>query len=116
MSTPAPQPPPTITPEIQLPSGVTDKEAQMLAAAISSFAHPLADAQKVAATEATKQAQIYADVVRSVYRGFFYVAVMVLVLAGLAMFTGKEQTAEKLIFGLLGFLGGLGFAKWTTQK
>jgi hypothetical protein len=32
------------------------------------------------------------------------------------MFTGMKQTAAKLIFGLLGFLGGLVFAKWTTQK
>jgi len=106
---------PVVTPQVQLPPSVSDKDAQMLAAAIGSFAQPLADAQKTAAVEATKQAQIIADVTRSVYRGFFYIAVMIIALAGIAMLTGKDQTAEKLIFGLLGFLGGVGFSKWVKK-
>jgi hypothetical protein len=95
------------------PTEVSEKDVQMIATAIGSFAQPLAESQKVVATEATKQAQIRADLTRSVYRGFFYIAVLVIILAGAAMFTGKDQLAEKIVFALLGFLGGMGFSRWT---
>lgn len=112
MSTPAP----VVVPDIQVQPGTSDKDVQMIAAAIGSFAQPLAEAQKIAAVEATKQAEIIADVTKSVYRGFFYLSVLIIILAAIAMLTGKDQMAEKLVFALLGFLGGLGFAKWVQRS
>jgi len=97
---------------VPVPPGVSDKDVQMIASAISSFAQPLADAQKTTAIEATKQAQIRADLARTVYRGIIFLGIFVLVLAAIAMLTGKDQTAEKFVFGLFGFLGGVGFSRW----
>jgi hypothetical protein len=105
---------PVVMPSMQVP-GISDKDIQMMAVAIGGFAQPLAEAQKTVAMETTKQAQIAANVTTTVYRGFFIVGVLVIALAAAAMFTGKDQTAEKLVFALLGFLGGLGFAKWVQK-
>jgi len=104
-----------LSPEVQLPPENSENEAQLIVAAISSFAQPFAEAQKITAIETTKQTQIAADVTKSVFRGFFFLSVLIIILASVAMLTGKDQMAEKLIFALLGFLGGLGFAKWIQK-
>lgn len=103
-----------VVPQIANPetsSTITEKDIQMLGAVISSFAQPMAQAQQTVAIESTKQTKIIAEATQKTYRGFFIVAIGILVLAGLAMWRDKDQITEKLIIALLSFLGGLGVGK-----
>lgn len=93
------------------PGAITEKEIQMLGTAIGAFAQPMAHAQEIVAVETTKQAKIIADATAASYRWFFILGLGVLVLAGVALFRGKENITETLVVALFSFLGGLGAGK-----
>lgn len=86
-------------------------ELQTLAHLFQGVLEPLAKSQEIAAIEGTKRAEILARIAHRGLMYFFSVAFIILFLAGAALFLGKDQLAEKIIFGVITFIGGLGIGR-----
>jgi hypothetical protein len=87
-----------------------------LAAIIQAAVTPFAQSQETVARETTRQAQIIANSKTVVVKWIGAIAILVLVLAGCALFLGKDQLTEKVIVAILGFLGGVGYGKSTSSR
>lgn len=100
-----------IRPDTKIVDNGEPIEIQALGQLFQGVVEPLVKSQEIAATEGTKRAEILAKVA---HRGLFYfftIAFMILVIATIALFLGKDQLAEKIIFGVITFIGGLGIGK-----
>lgn len=76
---------------------------------------PFAKSQAVVAQEATKQTTILA---KELTKRFYVVSGLVLaiiVLAGFALYLGKDAITEKVIIAIVSFLGGLGIGRQTKK-
>ncbi|WP_111497922.1 hypothetical protein [Marinobacter bohaiensis] len=86
-------------------------EIQAMGKFFEGIVEPIARSQEIAAKEGTKQAEIMAGIA---HRGLFYffaVAFVILGIAVAALFLDKDQLAEKIIFGVISFIGGLGIGR-----
>lgn len=101
--------------EIRPNSQVVDKgepvEIQALGKLFQGVVEPLAKSQEIAATEGTKRAEILAKIAHRGLLYFFIVAFSILAIAVIALFLDKDQLAEKIIFGVITFIGGLGIGR-----
>jgi hypothetical protein len=91
--------------------GMADEGVEGLAHVVRAVVEPLARSQEGVAKEATKQTEILARSYSKVFIGILILAGLVILLAGVALFLGKEQVTEKVLIALVGFLGGLGFGR-----
>jgi hypothetical protein len=78
---------------------------------VKGFVEPLAKSQEVAEIEKTKRTQIEANVASAVLRYSFGLAGVLVLVATVALFLGKDPFAEKIIFAVIGFVGGFAFGK-----
>lgn len=72
---------------------------------------PIAKSQEVAAIEGTKRAEIMAKIAHKGLLYFFAVAFSILAISVFALYLDKDQLAEKIIFGVITFIGGLGIGR-----
>ena len=91
-------------------------EISTLADMIQSAVEPFADSQKTVAKETTKQTEIVAKEKTKMFWGLCFLATLVLILAGIALFLNKEQITEKVIIAVVSFMGGLGFGKKSNKS
>lgn len=85
------------------------------AASIRGIIEPLAESQMAISQETTKQTQIVADTTKSIFRGIISVVLAVVVLSFTALFLGEIALTEKIVFALLGLLGGFGIGKFSSR-
>ncbi len=107
--------------EIIEPENLTQQEHDLieistLADMVQSAVEPFADSQKIVARETTKQTEIIAKEKTKMFWGLCFLATLVLVLAGIALFLDKEQITEKVIIAIVSFMGGLGFGKKSSKS
>lgn len=86
-------------------------ELQAIGKMFEGLITPLARSQEIAAVEGTKRAEIMAKIAHRGLLYFFAVAFSILVIAVVALYLGKDQLAEKIIFGVITFIGGLGIGR-----
>ena len=86
-------------------------EIQALSKLFEGVITPIAKGQEIAATEATKRAEIQAKLIGKGLNYFFGVAFFILLIAGVAMLFDKDGLAEKIILSVITFIGGLGLGK-----
>jgi hypothetical protein len=72
---------------------------------------PLAEGQKAAAIERTKQTEIISKERTKKFWGACAIAGAVVVIAAIALYLGKDQLTEKILIAIVSFLGGIGFGK-----
>lgn len=86
-------------------------EMSALSELIKGAVTPFAESQTVAAQEATKQTEIIASTKLKMFWGVCVLAAFIILLAGYALFLGKDGITEKVLIAVVSFLGGLGFGK-----
>lgn len=90
-------------------------ELTALSQFLRGITEPIAEAQKVQATEQTRQieVQVEAEVTRHRYTLFFaaFIVAAVLAFAILALVTGSKDVAEKVVIAAVAFAGGYGAAR-----
>jgi len=91
-------------------------EVEDIANLFKGVIEPIARSQEIAQTEETKRAQIGADIASKFLRYFFGIAFTILIIAVIALFLGKDQLTEKIVFGVIGFIGGYAFGKGTPRS
>lgn len=74
---------------------------------IDGFAQPFLEVQK----EETKRAQIIAGIADKLIKYVFWIVALIVGLAFAALFMGETQLSEKIVFALLGLMGGFGIAR-----
>jgi len=72
---------------------------------------PFAESQKVVAEETTKQTEIISNAKLKMFWGICGLVTLIILLAGFALYLGKEGITEKVLIAIVSFLGGLGFSK-----
>ena len=106
---------PKETKEINPTSKVVDKGGPVEIQAVGKFFQgifePLYRSQETVAKEGTKQAEILANIAHKSLLYFFLVALSILAIALVALYLGKDQLAEKIIFGVITFIGGMGIGR-----
>ena len=100
-----------VSPQSPVVQGGEPVEVQAIASLIKGFVEPIARSQEVAEIEKTKRTQIEANVSSLILRYSFGLAGALVVIAALALFLGKDQLTEKIIFAVVGFIGGFAFGK-----
>ncbi|MCG7968581.1 MAG: hypothetical protein JAY63_18495 [Candidatus Thiodiazotropha taylori] len=90
-------------------------DAEALAGLVRSISEPIAEAQTIAAKEATKQNEIAAKTNKTVFLGLVAVALSVVLVSVLALYEGQTQLKEKILMALVGFMGGFGVGKVTSR-
>lgn len=108
------QPPPmpqVVSPQSPVVQGGAPVEVQAIAALVQGFVEPLARSQETAETEKTKRTQIEAKISATLLHYSFGLAGVLVIIAALALFLGKDQLTEKIIFAVVGFMGGFAFGK-----
>ena len=98
------------------PPHTASTEAQVFKEAIGAFIEPLADAEKVKATEETKRFTIWVGLIRESFRWVYLLAFAIFSLVPFAYLNGDKEFAEKIIYALLGFVGGFGFGSRARGK
>jgi len=98
------------------PAHPASTEAQIVKEVVEAFIGPLADAEKVNATEETKRYTIWVALIRESLRWVYLFAFAVFGLILLAYLNGDKEFAEKIIYALLGFVGGFGFGSRARGK
>ena len=86
-------------------------ELQAIGKVFEGIVQPLAKSQEVAAVESTKRAEILAKIAHRGLLYFFAIAFAILAISVFALYLGKDQLAEKIIFGVITFIGGLGIGR-----
>jgi len=86
-------------------------ELQAVAQLFQGVVEPITKAQKIVAEEGTKRAEILAKIARQGLLYFFSVAFCILAISVYALYLGQEALAEKIIFGVITFIGGLGLGR-----
>ncbi len=86
-------------------------EIQAMGKFFQGIVEPIARSQEIAAKEGTKQAEILAKIAHKGLFYFFAVAFSILAISVVALYLGKDQLAEKIIFGVITFIGGLGIGR-----
>jgi hypothetical protein len=115
--------------KMQQVSPTTDKDTQAvtaIGALLTPIVQSVTDAQKTVATENTKQTEIRARentrqteiaaaTTRQTHFGLAAICVLTFAVAIIALFMGKDQLTEKMVFSLLGFMGGVGVGKYQSK-
>lgn len=91
-------------------------DVEAIARLIKGIVEPLAESQKISHVESTKRAEISARLASGFFRHFFGIAFLMLGIAVAALFLGQIQLAEKIVFGVIVFLGGAAFGKAGSSK
>ena len=101
--------------EITPQSPVVDQggpvELQAIGKVFEGLVAPLARSQEISAIEGTKRAEILAKIAHRGILYFFIVAFSILAISVIALYLGKDELAEKIIFGVITFIGGLGIGR-----
>jgi hypothetical protein len=101
--------------EITPQSPVVDQggpvELQAIGKVFEGLVAPLARSQEISAVEGTKRAEILASIAHKGLLYFFAIAFTILAIAVFALYLNKDQLAEKIIFGVITFIGGLGIGR-----
>ena len=100
-----------VTPQSPVVQGGEPVEVQAIAGLIRGLVEPLARSQEFAESEKTKRVQIEARITSSFLRYSFGLATVILCISVAALFLDKDQLAEKIIFAVVGFIGGFAFGK-----
>lgn len=108
-NSPAPVHP--IGPQSVVVQGSDPVDVQAIAGLLQGLVLPIAKSQEYAEAEKTKRVQIEANTTTSLLRYSFGLAATILAIAVLALVLGKDQLAEKVIFAVVGFVGGFAFGK-----
>ena len=111
-----PPSPPATTPQPVGPHSVVVQgsepvDVQAIAGLFQGLVTPIAKSQEYAEAEKTKRVQIEANTTTSFLRYSFGLATIILAIAVAALFLGKDQLSEKIIFAVVGFIGGFAFGK-----
>ena len=102
---------PPVTPKSPVVQGGAPIEVRELAALFRGIIDPIAKSQEFAESEKTKRADIEARITATFLRYSFCLAAAILAIAVAALFLGKDQLSEKIVFAVIGFMGGFAFGK-----
>ncbi len=91
-------------------------EMSSLAEMVQGAVEPFAESQKKVAIETTKQTEIIAKEKTKMFWGICFLSALVIILAGIALFLGKDQITEKVIIAVVSFMGGLGFGRHSGKN
>lgn len=92
---------------------VGDKhEMAVLKELVNGIAEPLIISQE----EETKRANLLIGLYQNLANKLFWIIVIILAIAALALWKGNAQLTEKVIIALIGFIGGLGVGKGMGQN
>jgi hypothetical protein len=105
-----------ITPSSKVVDQGEPVEIQAMGRFFQGIVEPLARSQEIAAKEGTKRAEILAKIAHKGLLYFFAVAFFILAISVLALYLDKDQLAEKIIFGVITFIGGLGVGRSMPQN
>jgi len=100
-----------ITPSSPVVDNGGPVELQAIGKVFEGIVQPLAKSQETAAIEGTKRAEILAKIAHRGLLYFFAIAFAILAISVFALYIGKDQLAEKIIFGVITFIGGLGIGR-----
>ncbi len=100
-----------ITPHSQVVDQGEPVEIQAIGKMFEGIVAPLARSQEITAIEGTKRAEILAKIAHRGLLYFFAIAFAILAISVVALFLGKDDLAEKVIFGVITFIGGLGIGR-----
>ncbi len=100
-----------INPDSKIVNNGEPVEIQAMGEFFQGIIEPIARSQEISAQEGTKRAEILAAIAHKGLLYFFLIAFFILGIAVLAMFLEKDQLAEKIIFGVISFIGGLGIGR-----
>lgn len=100
-----------VSPQSVVVQGSEPIDVQAIAGLLQGLVQPIAKSQEYAESEKTKRVQIEANTTTSLLRYSFGLAGVILIIAVVALFLGKDQLAEKVIFAVVGFVGGFAFGK-----
>ncbi len=106
-----PTAPQVVSPQSPVVQDGAPVEVQAIASLVKGFIEPLARSQETAENEKTKRAQIEANTARIVLGYSFSLAGLLVVVSIIALFLGKDQLTEKIVFAVVGFIGGFAFGK-----
>lgn len=96
--------------EVVHPSGGQD--VTVIKELVDAFAVPFVKGQE----EETKRAQIMASVLEKFLGYVAFAVVLIIVLAGIALFLGEKQLTKDIVLALIAFLGGFGFGRGTSKS
>lgn len=101
----------SVSPKSVIVQGSEPIDVQAIAGLLQGLVQPIAKSQEYAEAEKTRRVQIEANTTTSLLRYSFGLAVVILCIAALALVLDKDQLAEKVIFAVVGFVGGFAFGK-----
>ena len=105
------------TPEAEvIPSASADVEFINFTEAMKGLVEPFAKSQETSQIEATKRVEIISKLASRLFLKIFVIGVLVIILAGIALFRGNIQLTEKIIIALFAFLGGMGFGRFISKQ
>lgn len=79
---------------------------------VDAFAVPFVKGQE----EETKRAKIMASVLEKFLGYVAFAVVLIIILAGIALFLGEKQLTKDIVLALIAFLGGFGFGRGTSKS
>lgn len=82
-------------------------EMAILKELVEGIADPLVKGQ----LEETKRTELLVGLYEKLASKLFWIVVLILAIAGLALWKGEPQLTEKVIIALISFIGGLGLGK-----
>ena len=78
---------------------------------VQAIVTPFAQSQETSEKEETKRESIRAEVTGKLVARVFYIAIGVLIIAGIALFKDDARLTETIVTALVAFLGGFGFGR-----
>lgn len=98
------------------PAHPASTETHVVKEVVEAFVGPIAEAEKIKATKETKRYIVWVALIRESLRWVYLFAFAVFGLILLAYLKGDKEFAEKIIYALLGFVGGFGFGSRARKK
>lgn len=105
-----------VGPQSPVVQGGAPVEVEAIAYLFKGLVEPFARSQETAESEKTKRTQIEATTTTSFLRYSFSLATVILAIAAFALYQGKDQLTEKIIFAVVGFIGGFAFGKSAKKE
>jgi len=93
--------------EVEVVEENSSHDITILKELVEGIAEPLVKGQ----IEETKRAELLVGLYEKLANKLFWIVVIILAIAGLALWKGETQLTEKVIIALIGFIGGLGIGK-----
>ena len=100
-----------VTPHSPVVQQGEEIEIKDIADLFSGLVEPLAKSKIIEEEQKTKRLEIEADVTKTSAKYLYGIVAVILAIAIIALFRDKDQLTEKIIFAVIGFIGGHALGK-----